>query len=198
MGIVRIGLDEVGRGALAGPVVVGAVSLADINTAHLLAELARVLRFEGLGDSKKMTRLQRERAFAFLENKIIWAVGEASSKEIDCIGLNPAITLAAERALFKLPTQPDKILADAGLHHPFEKEIPTEHFIKGDEQIPEIALASVMAKVYRDNLMRDLRLVYPEYGFESNVGYGTAQHLKAVKKAGLTEEHRRSFSIEGY
>jgi len=185
-----IGIDEVGRGALAGPAVVGAVESGNLEA--LIPELLAAARLRQLRDSKKLTLLQREAAFTFLSDKILWGVGEASPREIDELGLTAALRLAAGRAMEKL-ARPERILADAGLRHPFEADIPTEWFVKGDETQLPITLASIMAKVWRDRLMVNLAATYPGYGFERHVGYGTGAHLAALRSLGPADVHRRSF-----
>ena len=188
-------MDEVGRGALAGPLTVGVASLYGL-PANWLAELLNTIRIPTLRDSKKLSRPQRERAFSYLENRLLWSMGEVEASEIDFFGLRPATDLAAERALAGLKKHgflPTHILADAGLHHPFERTIPTEHFIKGDEKIAEITLASIMAKVTRDRQMITFGHEFIGYGFERNVGYGTPQHLTAIRERGVTLQHRLSF-----
>jgi ribonuclease HII len=186
-----IGIDEVGRGALAGPAVVGAVSLDGIDRAFLAAELEAVLR-RTIADSKKLTKLQRERAAAFLREHVAWSVGEASADEIDGYGIVGALRLASGRALAPhLPAE--RILADAGLRHPHEKTIATQWIVKGDETILEITCASIIAKVYRDALMARLAAEHAQYGWETNAGYGSASHMRAIREKGRSAEHRASF-----
>lgn len=194
---VQVGIDEVGRGVLAGPLVVGACALL-VDPDHFLRALLTDLRLKKLRDSKKHPPKQREVIFTYLEQKpgIIWAVGEVEAAEVDYFGLSSALKLAAERALAGLKKQgylPAKILADAGLYHPFEASIPTERIIRGDEQILEITLASIMAKVWRDRQMSGLAEHYPDYGFAEHVGYGTRRHYEALRSKGITKEHRQSF-----
>jgi len=191
-----VGIDEVGRGAVAGPVVVGAVCLGGMDAQVLVAELLREARLRRLADSKQMTRLQRERAFAFLEERIPWAVGSAEALEIDAMGISPALRLAAGRALDGIRAKGlmlARVEADASLFHPYEKELPTNRTVKGDETILEITLASIMAKVWRDRLMAGLALEHPGYGWERNAGYGTGQHQRAIQLSGLTRQHRKLF-----
>ncbi|MBU6389189.1 ribonuclease HII [Patescibacteria group bacterium] len=189
---MKIGIDEVGRGAWAGPVVVGAVGLADLTLDRLLTEC----RVPELRDSKKYSRQQRERIFDWCENRLIWAVGVAEAEEIDDSGLSAAIRSAAGRAITDLRAKGvpiSRITADAGLFHPYESEIPTERLVRGDEYIQEISLASIMAKVWRDRLMIAHNRAYPAYGFERHVGYGTAAHRAAIREYGLTPLHRHLF-----
>jgi ribonuclease HII len=190
-----VGLDEVGRGSLAGPLVVGAATLIGSDP-ELPIQLLGLLAIPKIRDSKKLSIKQREIAYTYLESRLIWGVGEVEASEIDYFGLAAALRLASERALASLKKRgylPERILADAGLFHPFEATIPTERFVKGDENIIEITLASIMAKVWRDRMMYALAKTYPEYGFMTNVGYGTAEHRAALKVRGLSPEHRRSF-----
>ena len=192
---VVVGMDEVGRGALAGPLFVGVATLYGL-PGEWLPDLLRTIGITGLRDSKKLSRKQRERAFSYLETRLLWGTGSVEAGEIDFFGLRPATDLAAERALASLKKMgyvPMKVLADAGLHHPFEGTVPTRHFIKGDETVPEISLASIMAKVTRDRLMTVLAERLPAYGFKTNVGYGTVQHRQAILDNGITTLHRRTF-----
>jgi len=190
---VTIGMDEVGRGALAGPVVVGAVYILLENEAVFVQELEAVLR-RAITDSKKLTRLQRERAAEYIQKNAAWAVGESTAQEVDELGIMGATRLASDRALQKLSEELviSYILADAGLPHSFN-HIPTEHIVRGDEQILSISCASIVAKVYRDAYMRAQAQQYPGYGWENNVGYGTALQRQVIRTQGLTSEHRRSF-----
>lgn len=191
-----VGLDEVGRGALAGPLVVGAVFLTGHQTESLAEELKTDLSLKRLADSKKLTPRNRQRIFTYLEGRIRWAVGEVQAAEIDQLRIKRAVSLAAERALNSL-RQPNleipEILADAGIQHPFESEIPTTSLIRGDESVLAIMLASIMAKVWRDRLMKDLSQVYPQYGFSRHMGYATSFHRQQIQQYRLTPEHRRSF-----
>jgi len=197
MSAITIGIDEVGRGALAGPLVVGAVSLDGVeDRMHMAQELLSVMGRAELRDSKKLTKIQREKAFFFLKNKIIWAIGEVDPEEIDHLGLTSAVSLATERAFESLEKQGftvSEVLADAGIVHPFEDTVPTQKIIKGDEKIMEITFASIMAKVWRDRIMQEQEIVYPDYGFAQHVGYGTFGHYRAIKSKGLTPLHRRLF-----
>jgi ribonuclease HII len=176
--------------------VVVAVFLTSRQTKSLAEELKATLSLRRLADSKRLTPRNRQKIFTFLERRIAWAVGEVQAVEIDQLRLRAAVSLAAERALNSL-RHPNliipEILADAGLHHPFELEIPTTSIIRGDESVLAIMLASIMAKVWRDRLMKDLSQVYPQYGFSQHMGYATSFHRQQIQKYGLTPEHRRSF-----
>jgi len=181
------GIDEAGRGALAGPVSAAAVILP--NTPHL----ARTLR--GVRDSKQMTPLQREAwAPRIKEIALAWGVGFASAEEIDMLGIVPATKLAAMRAMEFLSQSPDYLLTDY-LIFP-EISLPQTALVKGDQRSLSIAAASVLAKTARDTRMRELDLEYPEYGFARHKGYGTPQHRAALAQWGMCSIHRKSFAIK--
>ncbi len=184
----RAGIDEVGRGALAGPVCVAAVVVADE------AVLRRALT-EACGrppaDSKRLSAAQREKAAAVIHRHCPVGLGWGSVAEITEQGIVMACTLAANRALQALPQLPVAVLADAGLKPSLS--IPTEWFIKGDELHLPIMAASIVAKVARDQLMTELALSHSEYDWEQNKGYGTAAHLQAVERYGPCSEHRPTF-----
>lgn len=179
------GLDEAGRGALAGPVAAGAVILpVDDN---LLQQLS------GVRDSKLMTHHQREIwAEEIKRTSLTWGVGFAANEEIDAMGIVPATRLAMKRALEQLTLQPQHLLIDA-LNLP-ENVLPQTKIIKGDQQCLSIASASVLAKTARDELMQVLSNNYPDYGFEKHKGYGTRFHLEALLKLKPSLIHRRSFA----
>lgn len=189
-----IGIDEVGRGPLAGPVVFCAC--ATLSTFDALSLFPKRI----LKDSKKLTEKQREEIVSSLnshiqEKQILYGLGEVSASEIDTLGLRDALLLAQKKALENLYLQnvpkDSKLFLDGGLRE--HRDVEQETFIKGDEKIPVIALASIIAKVYRDAHMKKLAQKYPVYGFERHVGYGTALHRDAIKKHGVTKEHRLSF-----
>jgi len=188
-----IGIDEVGRGPIAGPVCVAAFQLRITNE-----ELRIQKRKTPLRDSKKLTRLQREAWFVIIkgwqkEGKCDFAISYVSAKIIDRIGIAPAIKKALFRSLLQLKASSlQLILLDGGLKAPLEFK-NQKTIIKGDEKEPAIALASIVAKVYRDRLIRKHAKTYPNHGFENHVGYGTRAHYKAIKKHGLTPLHRQSF-----
>jgi ribonuclease HII len=174
------GVDEVGRGALCGPVVAGAVILGDGFNAR------------GLDDSKRLTRLQREAlAERIRERALAWAVGCAEPGEIDRFNVLQATFLAMRRALTALTSPPDLILVDA-LTIP-KLTAPQRAIVKGDALSVSIAAASIVAKVARDALMRDWDERYPGYGLARNMGYGSQDHREALRKLGPSEIHRRSF-----
>jgi ribonuclease HII len=191
----RIGIDEVGRGPIAGPVVVCACAvLQDTDVLSLYPK--SVLR-----DSKKLSEKAREKIKNEIEVKnqsreILWGIGEISASRIDEVGIVPAIKDALNEALTQLEKSgvdiTTEVVLDGGLTAP-ERYLHQEMYIKGDEKFVEISLASIIAKVYRDNLMKGLAREFPEYGFENHVGYGTKAHYEAITRNGMTIHHRRSF-----
>jgi ribonuclease HII len=184
------GLDEAGRGALAGPVAVGAVILPQDE-----GLLSRTLA--GVRDSKQMTPLERESlAPRIQETAITWYVGLASSVEIDSLGIVRATRLAAVRALEGLTLPPQYLLTDFRLELP-HLEIPQTALVKGDALCLSIAAASVLAKTARDALMRELDSQFPDYGLGKHKGYGTQTHRLAMKRLGYSSIHRKSFILKG-
>lgn len=179
------GIDEAGRGALAGPVAVGAVVLPNQK------EILEILK--GVKDSKQLTAKAREAlADIICDAAISFAVGYSEAKEIDKMGIAPAVRLAAVRALKLLEPPPQHLLID---YFPLpEAELPETVLVKGDARSLSIACASILAKVHRDRLMLELDTKYPEYGFASHKGYGTAKHRAAIQKHGGCRIHRRTFS----
>src|SRR5215831_15804937 len=187
-GAVRIaGIDEVGRGPLAGPVV-AAVALID-----RVAAKRKLLRL--IDDSKKLTLEEREEAYqAMMASGIVrYAVGEASVEEIDAINILRATFLAMRRALQGLAEQPDLVLID-GDRVPPDLGCRAETIVGGDARSYSIAAASIIAKVTRDRYMRSLAASFPGYGWETNVGYARPEHLAALTRLGPTAHHRRSFA----
>lgn len=192
-----IGIDEVGRGPVAGPVCVAALQLRIRNYELRIKNTKIPLR-----DSKKLSAKQREEWFAQIkkwkkEGIVDYAVSFVSAKKIDQIGIAPAIKLALSRSLLKLEfrhpmSKKTLVLLDGGLKAPTEY-INQKTIIKGDEKEPAIALASIVAKVLRDRLMIKQAKKYPNYGFDSHKGYGTDFHYKNIRKFGITEIHRKSF-----
>lgn len=177
------GLDEVGRGCLAGPVVAAAVILP-LDYTH-----------EFLNDSKQLTRIQREILQAeIMREAIAWAVAEVDNFEIDRINILKASFLAMHLAVDKLHTKPEHLLVDGNRFTPYPM-IPHTCIIKGDAHYLSIAAASVLAKTYRDNLMSELALQHPHYGWETNVGYPTIHHRKAIRLHGTCSYHRMSFRL---
>lgn len=174
------GVDEVGRGPLAGDVVAAAVIL----------DPARPI--EGLRDSKKLTAARREQlAVEIREQALAWAVARASVAEIDELNILQASLLAMHRAVRALDPQPAYVLVD-GNRLP-RWDYASEPVVKGDDRVPAIAAASILAKVQRDGELQELELRYPGYGFGAHKGYPTPAHLAALRELGVTPAHRRSF-----
>jgi ribonuclease HII len=179
------GVDEAGRGPLAGAVVAGAVVLDPDNPIN------------GLKDSKKLSAIRREFLFEQIQLKAkAWGIGEASPAEIDEINILQATMLAMRRAIEDLATRlggwPDKALID-GNRCP-ELPISAEAIVKGDAKEPAISAASILAKVTRDRQMMALHELHPQYGFAQHMGYPTEVHFAALKEFGACDQHRRSFS----
>ena len=195
-----VGIDEVGRGPIAGPVAVCAFKLLITDYESLIKNAEAELGIK-LKDSKKLTKKQREKWFEYLKTlkqtgNCDFAVSMVSAEWIDKVGIVRAIQKALDASLSKLNTN-DKLLAakvilDGGLKAP--KEFTNqETVIKGDELHPVISCASIIAKVTRDTLMTTYAKEYPEYGYEKHSGYGTKAHYEAIKKYGMTPLHRKSF-----
>ena len=188
-----LGIDEVGRGPYAGPLVIGACILGDWQN----SENAEWI--EKLTDSKKLSAKRREELYVLIKEKALaTATGWVSSAEIDEIGLSEALRLATRRAVEQIQKTRvpfSEIIIDGTMNFlagtKLEKYVST--LKKGDFLVKEISAASILAKVERDKYMAELDAVYPEYGFGKHVGYGTAAHQKAMEEFGLTPEHRRSF-----
>lgn len=176
------GIDEAGRGPLAGPVVVASVIMPENSM------------IEGVNDSKKISEKKREKLYdKILEEAISYGVGIIGQDEIDEINILNATKKGLTISLQELTVKPDLIIVDA-LTHIDTMGIPYESIVKGDAKCYSIAAASIIAKVTRDRIMREWDNVYPEYGFEQHKGYGTAQHIAAIKEYGLCPIHRRSFT----
>ncbi|MGL4975070.1 MAG: ribonuclease HII [Bosea sp. (in: a-proteobacteria)] len=175
------GIDEVGRGPLAGPVVAAAVVLDPDNIP------------DGLADSKALKAHQREALFPLVALSALGiGIGSASAAEIDALNIREATFLAMRRAVAALPLRPALLLVD-GRDRP-ELGAPVEAIIKGDASVASIAAASIIAKVIRDRMMARLGLAYPAYGFANHAGYGTPAHLAAIKAHGPCPDHRFSFA----
>ena len=188
---IILGIDEVGRGPYAGPLVIGACILP--------SNREESPWIEELNDSKKLSEKKREKLYAIIKEKApASATGWVTSKELDEIGISEALKLATRRAVEKIREQKvpfTEVIID-GISN-FLKGTTLEKYAttmkKADFLIKEVSAASIVAKVERDNYMKELAKKYPGYGFEKHVGYGTAAHQKAMEKLGLTPEHRRSF-----
>jgi len=185
-----VGVDEVGRGPLAGPLVVVAV---------LVHSDSRPSFLEGIADSKKLSEKKRELWFSTLskirnENKLYWQMSLSTPKSIDENGMSHALSSCVNSAITRLPCNPQdtEVLLDGGLHAP-DHFIGQKTIIKGDEKEPLIAAASVIAKVLRDRRMKKYSEKFPKYGFETHKGYGTQMHRDAIAKYGMCPIHRRSF-----
>lgn len=181
-GINKIcGIDEAGRGPLAGPVVVAAVIMPKDSM------------IEGVNDSKKVSEKKREKLYEEItQNAIAWGVGIIDQEEIDNINILNATKKGLTTALTQLTEKPDIILVDA-LTKINTLGIPYESIIKGDAKSYSIAAASIVAKVTRDRIMRKWDEIYPEYGFEKHKGYGTKAHIEAIQNYGICKIHRKTF-----
>ena len=176
------GIDEAGRGPLAGPVVVGCVIMPQDSF------------IEYVNDSKKVSETKREMLYEKITNEAIaWSTGIVMQDEIDEINILNATKKALTMAIDNLKVKPEVILVDA-LEKIDTHQIPYISVIKGDAKIYSISAASIVAKVTRDRIMREWDSVYPQYGFAKHKGYGTAQHIAAIKEYGLCPIHRRSFT----
>tara|TARA_B100001059_G_scaffold203678_1_gene212501 strand:- start:335 stop:895 length:561 start_codon:yes stop_codon:yes gene_type:complete len=175
------GVDEVGRGSLIGPVYAAAVVLNKSINRRLLK------------DSKILSKSKREVLSKYIKKNSIWAIGKASTKEIEKINILNASLLAMERAVKKLKKKPVLVLVD-GNKLPEMKNYKLKSIIKGDQKIPSISAASIIAKVTRDKMITNLAKNYKGYCWDQNYGYGTKQHLRAIKNLGITRHHRKTFS----
>ena len=192
-----LGIDEVGRGPYAGPLVIGACILPDAE--KIEEEPEKYHWISELTDSKKLTAKRREALYTKIKEGVVaTATGWVSANEIDEIGLSESLRLACRRAVKQIQETRipfSEIIIDGTMNFlsgtPLEKYVST--LTKGDLLIKEISAASILAKVERDRYMTELAEKYPEYGFEKHVGYGTAAHQKAMEEFGLMPEHRRSF-----
>ncbi len=184
-GLSIAGLDEVGRGPLAADVVVACVILPPEHN------------ISGIKDSKKLSAKRREELSEEITSVSTYGIGSCSASEIDEINIHRAIRKAAMEALAECTAKsnPDFLLCDGGLDFRAMTLVPTTSVIKGDNWFECIASASIVAKVYHDNLMKTYHEMWPEYGFDTNMGYGTAAHLEAIRKYGLSPIHRRTFGI---
>ena len=176
------GIDEAGRGPLAGPVVVASVIMPENSI------------IEGVNDSKKVSEVKREKLYdLIIEEAISYGIGIINQNEIDEINILNATKRGLTKSIKELEVKPDIILVDA-LKDIDTQEIKYKSIIKGDAKVYSIACASIIAKVTRDRLMREWDALYPQYGFKAHKGYGTAKHIAAIKEYGLCPLHRRSFT----
>ena len=174
------GVDEVGRGSLVGPVYAAAVILKqNINK-------------KKLKDSKKISKKQRELLEKYIKKNSYWSTGFASLKEIEKLNILNASLLAMKRAIRKLKEKPGKILID-GNKLPKMENYNLKYVIKGDQKIPEISAASIIAKVSRDRLISKMSKKFSKYKWDKNAGYGTKDHIAAIRKFGVTKHHRKTF-----
>ena len=177
------GVDEVGRGPLAGPVVAGAVVLPEEHG------------IDGLRDSKKLTRKKREALYPVILSKALGVgIGEASVEKIDEINILNASFLAMHKAIKKLKVNPDFLIMDGNRFSPY-RGIQHECIIKGDGKYLSIAAASALAKNYRDEIMKELDAKLPEYKWKNNKGYPTKEHRNAIQNIGISKYHRKSFQL---
>ncbi len=177
--MVTVGIDEVGRGCWAGPLVAGAVVLS--------------APIEGLRDSKQLSRQQRERLASIIKaSAVAWGLGWVMPEEIDDLGLTASVRLAYQRAMEPLQAVPDEIIIDGNFNY-LADEPRARTLVRADSLIPAVSAASILAKVARDIFMREAVVLYPGYGFESHVGYGTSVHIAALHRLGVCQLHRRSF-----
>ncbi len=175
------GVDEVGRGSLIGPVYASAVILKKSINQKLLK------------DSKSLSKKEREFLCTYIKKNSIWSIGKASVKEIEKLNILQASLLAMKRAIKKLKKKPTHVLID-GNKTPELENYNLKSVIKGDKKIPSISAASIIAKVSRDKFITTLSKKNKGYDWDKNFGYGTKQHLKALKKLGVTKHHRKTFS----
>jgi ribonuclease HII len=177
--MTTVGIDEVGRGCWAGPVVAGAVILRQ--------------SIKGLKDSKKLSKKQRETLAVQIQNTAeAIGLGWVQAAEVDELGLTEAVRLAMRRALEQIDAPYDEIIIDGNLNFLNEKP-KAKAVIKADDSVPAVSAASIVAKVARDKYMAEIAADYPDYGFASHVGYGTALHLERLKLHGISDLHRQSF-----
>ena len=181
MKVFIAGVDEVGRGSLIGPVYAAAVILK------------KKLDKKKLKDSKKLTKKNREILEKYIKRNSYWSIGSASLREIEKLNILNASLLAMRRAVIKLNKKPSHVLID-GNRIPKMKNYNLKYVIKGDEKIPEISAASIIAKVARDRLVTKMSKKFKKYDWDKNAGYGTKIHLIAIRKFGVTKHHRKTFS----
>ena len=178
---ILAGVDEVGRGSLIGPVYAAAVILN------------KSINIKILKDSKTLSKKKKKELNFYIKKNSIWAIGQASIKEIERINILHASLLAMKRAIIKLKKKPSLVLID-GNKLPTIKNYNLKYVIKGDQKISSISAASIIAKVSRDRFITTLSKKFKKYGWDTNFGYGTKEHLGAIKKYGITKYHRKTFS----
>ncbi|MDE6714914.1 MAG: ribonuclease HII [Muribaculaceae bacterium] len=182
-GIIEAGCDEAGRGCLAGPVFAAAVILPPDFTNDML------------NDSKQLSEKKRYQLRPIIEKEAVaWGVGVVSEKEIDEINILNASFLAMHRAIDALKVRPEALLIDGNRFKKY-KQLPHTCIVKGDGKMMSIAAASILAKTYRDDFMNQIHEKYPYYGWNSNKGYPTAAHRKAIEQHGASEYHRKTFTL---
>jgi len=182
--MITIGIDEVGRGCWAGPLVAGAVVLPD----RIKPDGAVQLR-----DSKKLSKVQREVAAQWIHtHALAVGLGWVGPAEVDTLGLTEAVRLAMHRAVGAVDIAYDEIVVDGNINY-FADNAKARSLVKADDLVPSVSAASIVAKVARDNYMTELALQYPGYGLERHVGYGTALHIAALKELGVSDIHRLSY-----
>jgi ribonuclease HII len=174
------GVDEVGRGSLVGPVYAAAVIFK------------KNIDKSKIKDSKKLSKEKRNILEKYIKKNSIWSVGSASLKEIEKLNILNASLLAMKRSIKKLKIKPTSTLID-GNKLPEMKDYKLKSVIRGDQKISEISAASIIAKVARDRLITNMSKKFKEYAWDKNAGYGTKEHLKAIKKFGITKHHRKNF-----
>ena len=174
------GVDEVGRGSLIGPVYASAVILK------------KECDIKKLKDSKQLTKKKREILNKYIKKNSYWSIASASKKEIEKLNILNASLLAMKRSIKKLKIKPTSTLID-GNKLPEMKGYKLKYVIRGDQKISEISAASIIAKVARDRLITNMSKKFKEYAWDKNAGYGTKEHLKAIKKFGITKHHRKNF-----
>lgn len=181
--LVEAGIDEVGVGCLAGPIVAAAVVLP------------KDFRVSEIRDSKKLSSKKRKYLSEIIKEKAIsHAIGICSNEEVDRFNCKKAAFLAMHRAIDNLEVRPELLLIDGHLYRPHDF-IPYSCIVKGDSKFLSIAAASILAKVFRDELMLEMDILHPKYNWKRNVGYPTKEHIAAIQELGVTDLHRRSFGV---